>query len=278
MKKLKSRFRLTVLNEKTFEEQFSYSLTPLNLIIMLGGFITFFGVLFYLLVAFTPIKRLLPGYTDSNFNVEILETRLKVDSLLEVSRQKDRYVNDLKVILTGGTLNNFADTVKRDIQEANLNYSQTEVEEDLRQKISEQDRYNLTIEENNNAQKRGFLLFNPVNGTVTNSFNAKAGHFGVDLAAPKEDPVKAVLDGTVIMATFTSEDGNVIQIQHYNNLISVYKHNSALLKKAGDRVRAGESIAFIGDSGDHSEGPHLHFELWENGVAINPQEYLTLGK
>lgn len=278
MKKLKSRFRLTVLNEKTFEEQFSYSLTPLNLIVMLGGFITFFGLLFYLLIAFTPIKRLLPGYTDANFNVEILETRLKVDSLMEATRQKDRYVNDLKIILSGGTLSNLADTAKREVQQANLNFNQSEVEQDLRQKISEQDRYNLTIEENNNAQKRGFLLFNPVNGTVTNPFNAKSGHFGVDLAAPKEDPVKAVLDGTVIMSTFTSEDGNVIQIQHANNLISVYKHNSALLKKAGSHVKAGESIAFIGDSGDHSEGPHLHFELWENGIAVNPQDYLSLGK
>lgn len=278
MKKLKSRFRLTVLNEKTFEEQFSYSLTPLNLIVMLGGFITFFGVLFYLLIAFTPIKRLLPGYTDANFNVEILDTRLKVDSLLEVTRQKDRYVNDLKIILSGGTLSNLEDTVKREVQQADLTYNQTEVEAELRQKVSEQDRYNLTIDENNNAQKRGFLLFNPVNGTVTNAFNPKAGHFGVDLAAPKEDPVKAVLDGTVILSTFTSEDGNVIQIQHANNMISVYKHNSAILKKTGSHVKAGESIAFIGDSGDHSEGPHLHFELWENGIAVNPQEYLSLGK
>lgn len=278
MKKLKSRFRLTVLNEKTFEEQFSYSLTPLNLIVMLGGFITFFGVLFYLLIAFTPIKRLLPGYTDANFNVEILDTRLKVDSLLEVTRQKDRYVNDLKIILSGGTLSNLEDTAKREVQEADLTYNQTEIEAELRQKVSEQDRYNLTIDENNNAQKRGFLLFNPVNGTVTNAFNPKAGHFGVDLAAPKEDPVKAVLDGTVILSTFTSEDGNVIQIQHANNMISVYKHNSAILKKTGSHVKAGESIAFIGDSGDHSEGPHLHFELWENGIAVNPQEYLSLGK
>ncbi len=100
----------------------------------------------------------------------------------------------------------------------------------------------------------------------------------MDLVAPKEDPVKAVLDGTVIVASFTADGGNVIQIQHANNFISVYKHNSVLLKKSGDQVKAGESIAFIGDSGDHSEGPHLHFELWENGMPVNPVEYISLGQ
>lgn len=278
MKKLKSKFRLTVLNEKTFEEQFSYSLTPMNLIIMLGGFLIVFGALFYALIAYTPVKRLLPGYTDQTFNIEAMEARMRVDSLLEVSRQQDRFIKDLRIILSGGTLSNAADTGAKDMQPANLNYSASGVDNSLRQQLSEQDRYNLTLEEEKVNSKKGFLLFKPVNGTISNGFNPQTGHYGVDLVAPKEDPVKAVLEGTVIVASFTADGGNVIQIQHANNFISVYKHNSVLLKKSGDQVKAGESIAFIGDSGDHSDGPHLHFELWENGRPVNPADYIALGQ
>ena len=110
LKKLKSKFRLTVINEKTFHEQFSYSLTPMNLIIMFGGFLIVFGALFYVLIAYTPVKRFLPGYTDQSFNVEAIEARMRVDSLLEVARQQDKYISDLRIILSGGKLSNAADT------------------------------------------------------------------------------------------------------------------------------------------------------------------------
>lgn len=278
LKRLKSRFRLTVLNENTFEEKLSYSLTPLNLIVMFGGLLVVFGALIYLLVAYTPLKNyVIPDYAASGYREEARTARLRVDSLLEVTRQNEKYMTDLKVILAGGSLTNSADSGKKDIENTNLQYEVADVDDALRQKLSEEDRFSLEVENNDNADKRGFLLFKPVNGTVTGSFNPKSGHFGIDLVAPKDDPVKAVLDGTVISAAFTADGGNVIQIQHANNLISVYMHNSALLRKSGDIVKAGESIAFIGDSGDHSEGPHLHFELWDNGIAVDPMEYLSFG-
>ncbi len=278
LKKLKSKFRLTVINEKTFDEQFSYSLTPMNLIIMFGGFLLLFGFLFYGLIAYTPVKRLLPGYTDQSFNIEAIEARTRVDSLLDAARQQDKYIHDLQIILSGGTLTNTSDTGKVEVQQVNLDYKASPMEGALRQQLTDRERYSLALEEEAGNNKKGFLLFKPVNGTLSNAFDPKAGHFGIDLMAPKEEPVKAVLDGTVIMASFTANDGNVIQIQHANNFISVYKHNSALLKKSGDMVKAGESIAFIGDSGDHSDGPHLHFELWENGLPVNPADYLALGQ
>ena len=276
MKKLKSRFRLTVLNEKTFEEQFSYSLTPLNVIILFGGFLVVFGTLFYLLVAYTPIKTLLPGYSDGSFNTEAMEARMRVDSLTEISREKDRYMADLRVILSGGNLSNAADTGAHQIEEANLNYRVSDIDEALREQITEEDRFSIQALDNAKKTSNGLLLYRPVNGTISNGFNPKGGHYGIDIIAPKEDPVKAVLDGTIVFAGFTSNGGNVIHIQHNNNMISVYTHNSALLKKSGDRVKAGESIAFIGDSGEYSEGPHLHFELWENGAPVNPEDYIQL--
>jgi murein DD-endopeptidase MepM/ murein hydrolase activator NlpD len=276
MKKLKSRFRLTVLNEKTFEEQLSYSLTPLNLIILLGGFLVVFGTLFYLLVAYTPIKTLLPGYSDGSFNTEAMEARMRVDSLTEEMREKDRYLADFRVIISGGKLSNAADTGAHNIQEANLSYRVSEMDEALRAKISEEDRFSIQATDKEKKTTGGLLLYRPVSGKVSNAFDPKKGHYGIDIIAPKEDPVKAVLDGTIVFASFTSDGGNVVHIQHSNNLISVYKHNSALLKKNGDRVKAGESIAFIGNSGEYSEGPHLHFELWENGSPVNPVDYIQL--
>ena len=117
------------------------------------------------------------------------------------------------------------------------------------------------------------LLFKPLNGTVSGPFDREIKHFGIDIVAPKNEVVKAVQDGTVTLASYTTDGGYVIQVQHAHNLISVYKHNSALFKKAGETVVAGESIAVIGDTGDHTDGPHLHFELWQDGNAVDPAEY-----
>ena len=279
LKRLKSRFRLTVLNESTFEEKFSYSLTPLNVIIMFGGMLIVFGVLIYLLVAFTPLKNyVIPDYASTIYREEAHIARMQADSLLDESRKTERYLNDLKVILSGGTLRNATDSLQSGAASADLNYNVSDLDESMRQKISEQDRFSIEAVEETEDRKKGLILFKPVNGTIFSSFNPKDGHYGIDLVAPKDDPVKSVLDGTVIAAAFTADDGNMISVQHANNLVSVYKHNSVLLRKVGDMVKAGESIAFIGDTGENSEGPHLHFELWENGAPVNPTQYLSFGQ
>lgn len=279
LKKLKSRFRLTILNESTFEEKLSYSLTPLNVIIMFGGMLIVFGTIIYLLVAFTPLKNyVIPDYASAGYREEARVARLQADSLLEVVRKNDRYLNDIKVILAGGVLSNAPDSVQTPSTDVNLNYDVSELDESMRQKITEQDRYSISTIEETEGRKKGLILFKPVNGTIYSSFNPEKGHYGIDLAAPKDDPVKSVLDGTVIASAFTADDGNVISIQHANNLISIYKHNAVLLRKMGDMVKAGESIAFIGDSGENSEGPHLHFELWENGAPVNPTNYISFGE
>jgi len=279
LKRLKSRFRLTVLNESTFEEKFSYSLTPLNVIIMFGGMLVVFGALIYLLVAFTPLKNyVIPDYASTIYREEARIARIQADSLLEESRKTERYLNDLKVILSGGSLSNATDTVPSGSATPDLNYNISDLDESMRQKISEQDRFSIEAIEETEDRRKGLILFKPVNGTISSIFNPKEGHYGIDLVAPKDDPVKAVLDGTIIAAAFTADDGNIISVQHANNLISVYKHNSVLLRKVGDMVKAGESIAFIGDSGENSEGPHLHFELWENGAPVNPTQYLSFGQ
>jgi murein DD-endopeptidase MepM/ murein hydrolase activator NlpD len=278
MKKLRSRFRLTVLNENTFEEQFSYSLTPMNVIIMFGGLLLVFGSLIYLLVAFTPLKAyVIPDFTDYTYREDARRARLEVDSLLNVLERNERYLSDLGYVLRGENPPDITDTTARTATEANLAYDVSEVDSSLRRKVAYQDRFELQAESERESVKAAFLLFKPVNGTISNAFNAKEGHYGIDLIASANEPVKAVLDGTVILSSFTADGGNVIQIQHSNNLVSIYKHNSALLKQEGDFVKAGQSIAFIGNSGDHSEGPHLHFELWQNGVPVNPEDFMSFG-
>lgn len=276
LRKLKSRFRLTILNETTFEEKFSYSLTPMNVIVMFGGLLFVFGALIYFLVAFTPLKKyVIPDYTDYTYREEARLSRIKVDSLLTLAEANTKYLEHVKIILSGGTIET-SDSVPTDIKQGDLNQGLSEVEIAMREKVAEEDRYNLEIEKEERASALGYLLYKPVNGTVSSHFDPKQGHFGVDLVAPKDDPVRAVLDGTVISAVFTADNGNVIQIQHTNNMVSVYKHNSALMKKQGDPVKAGESIAFIGNSGENSDGPHLHFELWINGIPVNPLDFIAL--
>jgi len=173
LKKLKSRFRLTVLNERTYEETFSYSLTPMNVINMFGGLLTVFGVLIYLLVAFTPLKNyIIPDYADSAMREEARLARIKADSLSEVVRKNEKYLSDLRIVLSGGTLSNEADTSAHNrIQEANLNYQVSGVDNNLRQKISEQDRFYLAAEEVSESTKKGLLLFKPVNGTLTSALS-----------------------------------------------------------------------------------------------------------
>ncbi len=279
LKKLKSRFRLNILNESTFEEKFSYSLTPLNVIIMFGGMLILFGAIIYLLVAFTPLKNyVIPDYASAGYREEARVARLQADSLLDVVRKNERYLNDIKVILAGGVLSNAGDSVQTPAVDVALNYEVSELDESMRQKITDQDRFSIATVDETGDRKKGLILFKPVNGTIFSSFNPEKGHYGIDLAAPKDDPVKSVLDGTIIAASFTADDGNVLSIQHTNNLVSVYKHNAVLLRKVGDIVKAGESIAFIGDSGENSEGPHLHFELWENGAPVNPAQYISFGE
>jgi len=278
MKKLRSRFRLTVINEKTFEEQFSYSLTPMNVIIMFGGLLLVFGSLIYVLVAFTPLKAyVIPDFTDYTYREDARKARIQVDSLLDVLNRNERYLNDLTTVLNGGEPVNAEGDTSREAQEANLKFQVADVDSALRRKLAYQDRYELQAEGSKVANKTAFLMFKPVNGTVSNAFSPSTGHYGIDLIARKDEPVKAVLDGTVILSSFTAEGGNVIQLQHANNMVSIYKHNSALLKQEGDFVKAGQSIAFIGDTGDHSEGPHLHLELWQNGVPVNPELFISFG-
>jgi murein DD-endopeptidase MepM/ murein hydrolase activator NlpD len=147
----------------------------------------------------------------------------------------------------------------------------------LRVQIEAEGLYNLSVVDTKNDKDNLTRLhfFPPLKGVVTNPFNAKSGHLGIDVVAPPNEVIVAIADGTVTLSSWTLETGYVIQIQHQNNLISAYKHNSKLLKQSGAQVKAGEAIAIIGNSGELTTGPHLHFEMWHNGTPINPEQYIV---
>jgi murein DD-endopeptidase MepM/ murein hydrolase activator NlpD len=191
-------------------------------------------------------------------------------------KARDKFIGNLRNIMVGnaeapketrhGAKENVYDTIHK--------LYRSPEDSLLRQMIETQDEYSLSEGSIRNSMN-SFFFFPPVKGTLTNRFDPIKKHYGVDIVADANEPVKATLDGTVVLSNFTSETGYVIGIQHSNNLFSLYKHNSALLKKAGDFVKAGDVVAIIGNSGELSEGPHLHFELWFNGSALNPQQYIN---
>ncbi|PWH83898.1 peptidase M23 [Algibacter marinivivus] len=274
-RKLLDKYRLMILNENTFEERLSFKLTRLNVFVMSSLMAIFFIALTYLLIAFTPLKEYIPGYSSTALKKKATELSFKTDSLQRVIGMNDRYYESIKKVLTGDL--NAVDFNKDSIiQAVKLEASEVDlapIAEDsiLREKVDKEDKYNL-FESATTATN--FVLFPPVSGSISEPYNAKEKHYAVDIVVVKDTPVKATADGIVIFAEWTASTGYVIIIEHSYGLISVYKHNAALTKEQGDLVKAGEVIATAGNTGELSTGPHLHFELWNDGYPINPTNFI----
>jgi murein DD-endopeptidase MepM/ murein hydrolase activator NlpD len=274
--RLKHKYRLVILNDDTFEEKVSLRLSQLNVFVVLGISSLLLILLVILLIAFTPLKEFIPGYANVNIRKQGVENFLKSDSIEVALAENNLYINNIKHIIQG----ELAELDNESVVDSSANYEGIKnepIEEDsvLRNMIETEEKYNLFNKAGSTPGNiSSFIFLQPLKGTVTNRFNFKEQHFGIDVVAPKNEAIKATLDGTVIFAEWTVETGYVIQLQHADNIVSIYKHNSVLHKKAGDYVRAGEVIAIVGNSGELSTGPHLHFELWYNGIAINPEDYM----
>ncbi|HKC66626.1 MAG TPA: M23 family metallopeptidase [Bacteroidia bacterium] len=274
--RLRRKYRLVILNDESFEERFSLRLTPGGILIMVSAITIFMSILVTSLVAFTPLREYIPGYGDISDRKALIALSLKADSVEELIKAKNEYIENLQNVLSGNVT---SDTIKpekpseKNAQHITIKPSRTDSV--LRQEIEQEDKFSLTLSNSSNPSGiSGYFFFSPVKGMVTHSFNMAEGHFGVDVVAKENEFVKAALDGTVVYAGWTASDGYVIQLQHSNNLMSIYKHNSDITKNIGDHVKAGEPIAIIGNTGETSSGIHLHFELWYNGTPINPQDYV----
>lgn len=273
--KLTNKYRLVVLNENTFEERFSLKLSRLNIYIFGGLFSITLILATILLIAYSPLKEYIPGYSSTKLQKDAKKLTIDSDSLKNRLAILENYTNAIKSVLTGEltsdqVIDSLQDSAKRiQIEESSL-YA-TKQDSIFREKIESRDRFPLSDE---SQDKLKIVFFAPISGNVSQLFNSENKHFAIDVVAKVGTPVKAAADGTVIFSEWTTETGYVIILKHANNFISVYKHNGTLLKQQGDLVQSGEAIASIGSSGELTTGPHLHFELWSDGYAVNPANYI----
>lgn len=268
------------MNEENFEEKASVTLTPLNVFVTAGIIILTLITSTIYIIAFTPLREYIPGYADVNMRRNLIVLSLKADSLQSELQARDLHFGNLRAVIDGNmdvdTAQNFAGSnpARYDTMRT---LARSKEDSLLRLMIESQDKYELAVssEKASAGSISSFFFFPPVKGTLINTFDRIGRHYGVDVLAGKDEGIKATLDGTVVLATWTNDTGYIIALQHSNNTFSVYKHNSALLKKVGSVVKAGEVIAIIGNTGEFTSGPHLHFELWHNGSPINPKDYIT---
>lgn len=273
--RLRSKYRMVVMDDDSFEERASVTLTPLGIIVALSAITIVMTALVVVLIAFTPIRVYIPGYAEGRNDEDLIAINEKTDSLIAQADANQKYIDNLTKILRGADTVDEVGTPPDTTKHYGIDYTRSPEDSALRDEIENSDEYSLSLGVTKKTGISGYFFFAPVKGSVTSSFNLAEEHFGVDVASDENEPVKATLDGTIISAGWNPEDGYVIEVQHSNNLISVYKHNAALLKKTGQFVKAGEPIAIIGNSGEHSTGPHVHFEIWYNGAPVDPQEYVV---
>jgi murein DD-endopeptidase MepM/ murein hydrolase activator NlpD len=283
IKKLRNKYRLVILNDETYEERFTFRLSRLNVFITVGITAIILIVLTIFLIAFTPLREYIPGYTDVTLSRRVNMLLQKTDSLERVTAQKNIYVQHIKSIIDGKEI--FADSLNetvldKPIDPETITYSRSIEDSLLREEYLTETAYDLYYNENADralaqANRSNFTFFTPLKGIITSEFDLSLQHYGIDIVSKKDEAVKATLDGTVLFSDWTVETGHIIAIQHQGNFISVYKHNSVLLKKQGNFVKAGEAIAIVGESGEMSTGAHLHFELWYNGTPVDPIEYVA---
>lgn len=270
----KFKYKLTITNENTLEEVVGLHVSKLNGVSVLLLTVTVIFIIAATIIAFTPLRNYLPGYMNSEVREQVVFNALRADSLQEALNRQSLYIMNIQDIFKGHVK---VDTVKSidslTIARSEELMERTQQEEEFRKQYEEKERYNLTATDHNMTS--GLIFHRPTRGMISSGFDANQKHFGVDIAANPNESVLATLDGTVILSTYTAETGYVIQVQHSQNMVSVYKHCGSLLKREGEIVKAGEAIALVGNTGEKTTGPHLHFELWNKGRAIDPSKYIV---
>ena len=276
---LKNKFRFVVLNDETFEEKFSLTLTRMNVWVFLSTITVVLIMLTASAIIYTPLKYFIPGFGDYNYRSQIVALTFRTDSLENALEQRELWLDNISNVVNGkiDTTRKSAPTSSKHSDTAHIS-EPTEEEKQLRKDVDEEESYALSYKidkkEGVKAQLNEFHFFPPVGGYVTDEYDPKKEHYGIDIAAPADAPVKATLDGTVVSAGWNYETGYVIAIQHKDNIISIYKHNAKIFKNVGNFVKAGDVIATVGSTGELSTGPHLHFEIWHNGTSLNPKDYV----
>ena len=275
-KRVRFKYKLSFINENTLEEVWSFRLSLFSAFVTLTVYAISLITITALIIIMTPIRNYLPGYLDVEVRKEIMENALRADSLERMIQIQDLYLRNVTQIMSGEIE---LDSIRRidSLAQTDVDYQipRSEAEQAYVKDFEQDEKYNLTVLDVNASHSNTFFFYKPVNGMVSSRYQADIRHFEIDIAAKPNESVLATLDGTVVYAGYDPNEGNVIQLQHKNGFISIYKHNETLLKEPGQSVVAGEAIALVGNSGVLSTGPHLHFELWLEGKPVNPEDYIV---
>lgn len=276
--RLKRLYRVVILDNSTFEQKAEFNLTALNIFVFVGITSILFIFLMTYIIAFTSLREYIPGYADVNLKRNVATLLIKTDSLENELLLSQLYLKNIQEIIKNDTAR---EAIKNELMKnpgdyTSIDASKSEQEKNFIKSVEEEEKNNLSFGagKNNSSQFNDLVLFTPAKGLISTEFNPEDKHFGIDIVTKKDEAVLATLAGTVVFSGYSTDDGYIIHLQHDNGLTSIYKHNAALLKKTGDKVESGQAIAIVGNTGELSNGPHLHFELWHNGNPINPQKFI----
>ena len=283
---IRHKHRFVVMDTDTFKEKFSFQLSGINLFVTIGVTIIVLIILTTVLIAFTPLREYIPGYTDTDMIEQTYVNARKIDSLEVMLDDQEWMIATVQAVLRGEQLGTDLEEVVGDstatLDQIAKAYRHSKEDSLLRMDVEREDnRYQVKQAVKQTAVSESqqpvvtHLFFAPLKGNIVTPYSAAARHYGVDITAASNTPVNAAYSGTVIFASFTVEAGYVMALQHPGGVITVYRNNSALLKHQGDVVRAGEPIAYVGNGGKQELGPYLHLEVWVNGSPVNPEEYIA---
>lgn len=274
-KKWLATYRFVILNEETFEERFSYKLNRLNVFLTLSISVVLLIAATFLVISHTQLKEYIPGYDSSELRRQAIRNNDRLDSLLQTLQRNQRYIASVNKVLRGDLdLQELEAQRQHDslqVDTALVDFPSSRADSLLRADVAKDDKYNLLASAN---QTIPFVLFPPVTGTISQGYDPSVEHYAVDVVVPRSTPIKAAAEGNVVFAGWTTETGYVVIIDHPYNIITVYKHNASLNVRQGDAVTPGQVIAVVGNTGTMTTGPHLHFELWSDGYALNPTEFI----
>lgn len=271
---IKFKYKLTIINENTLEEVAGLHVSKLNGISVLLSVLTLLFVIAASIISFTPLRNYLPGYMNSEIRAQVVENALQVDSLQALVERQNLYILNIQDIFLGRVRTDTVSSIDSlTLVRQDTLMERTRREAEFRKQYEETEKYNLTSIASR-PEVDGLLFYRPTRGMVSAPFDADQGHYGADIAAIPGESILATLDGTVILSNYTAETGYVIAVQHNQDFVSVYRQCGSLLKKEGEAVKSGEAIALAGNASESGEGPHLHFELWHNGRAVNPEQYI----
>lgn len=280
-------YRLVVMNEETFEEVRSFHLSLLNVYIFLSSIVVIVALSVILLIAYTPLKKYLPGFGDMVQQEQLGQLYQEVERLELALDAQTAYTENFKNLLLGqgyrtlleaeAALDSVSVQNSEDVEEVTLSAEEIQLRRELElEEVGElASRGGRPVAGSQDVPLEQLFFVAPLRGEISAAFDPEKEHNGIDVLAPKGTPIKAVMDGYVILSDYTYDTGYTLGIQHGNGVISFYKHNEELLKEVGAFVKGGEAVALIGNTGHQTTGPHLHFELWHNGSPVDPASYIS---